>query len=174
MFERDKIVNEVQIALNNLFQIAGHEDWDNTTWTIQVKTALGNACKAGCNPGSYLVFCATGVNHANLIPPPNEFHPAFLYDATCLRYAHGNWLMRETLLVAQVNWGAADPILQNFNKLLVSRAKVRVMVYHDGLVALNQFKNVIRDCHDTQAGDTYLLAARTPNSFQYHRIDWLP
>ena len=175
MAERDMIANAVQAALDGLFQVPGHGNWNNPTWDIQVKTALCNAVRQAIpSPGNHLVSCATGVNRANLIPPPDEFYPAFLYKVTCLRYELKDWLKRETLLVAQVNWGDAAPILQNFVKLLVSRAKVRVMVYFDGLVELDQFKQVIRDCHDTQIGDTYLLAARTPNGFQYHRIDWLP
>ena len=175
MPERDMIVNAVQAFLDDLFQNPEHGDWNNGAWEIQVKTALCNAVRLAIpGPPNHLVSCAAGVNPADLLPPPDEFYGGLFYKVTCLRYDEGDWLSRETLLVAQVHWGAANPILQNFVKLLVARAKVRVMVYRDGLVAPDQFENVIHDCHDTQAGDTYLLANRTPGGFQYHRIDWLP
>ena len=163
----DEIVNTIRNHLDNLLMRPNliHAPRDSA-FTKPVKTALCEACVA-IFPGP-LHICATGVQ----IPPANQGE--WLYDVTCFRY-EAPWPNRQKiLLVGEVEWGDNNPraaVLQDFAKLLVARAEVRVMVYNLDHMPFDELASYIDNCGDSQSGDTYLLAAFANGGIAYCRVD---
>ena len=119
----------------------------------------------------------------------SEIGSELLYDFTCMEY-DGDWLTR-ALLVAECEWGNECAIDYDFRKLLLARADIRMMIFNgnyyrrtgqywiesDGFI---KFLGYIDNYKHTQAGDTYLLAARLHDSedgnsvghrFQFLRVE---
>ena len=160
MADKEQIVREVHKALDEIHHpsVVG--------WTKEVKTALCKACK-NCN--EHLALFANGVDKV-------VHGGEWLYDVTCLSYDAGGYV-RRIPLVAESEWGSNDDVHDDFEKLLLARADVRVMAF-DGrrYGAANKdrfekFTKYIDRCDRTETGDTYLLAAWMPDKFEYCRID---
>ena len=161
-------------------QRQGDEDACNRCWTKAIRAALCAACQAAwgkCNP---LRICAADP----VLPPPPQatvcsqplghicvtqagptgfpanMHGRWLYGVTCLKH-NGPWPAgQQVLLAAEVTVGSHDIILDRLAKLLVARAEVRVLVCEQDFIRpFQDLANSIHQCHDTQAGDIYLLAA---------------
>ena len=166
MADKDQIVCEVRNALHEL------HNKQVVDWTKEVKTALCEACKR-CN--QQLKLYANGVDKVVdncKIADGGEW----LYDVTCLSYDAGGYI-RRIPLVAESEWGSKDDVYYDFEKLLLARADVRVMVF-DGRVygaanmdRFEEFAKYIGKCDSTETGDTYLLAAWMPDKFECCRID---
>ena len=63
-------------------------------------------------------------------------------------------------LVAEIEWGNSGDVWDDFQKLLVARADVRVMIFdehHD--LAVEDLIDQINFFNGTMAGDHYLLAS---------------
>ena len=110
--------------------------------------------------------------------PPNPDRAAhqgeWLYDVTCFQYEEPWPTGQRMLLVAEVEWGGKKPhaaVLEDFAKLLVARAEMRVMVYNQKHAPIDELVGYVRQCHDSQIGDTYLIAGFASNQILYHRID---
>jgi len=82
---------------------------------------LAAICKACREFDSKLYLCATGT--AGGAADDREW----LYDVTCLDY-DAEYFLRQTVLVAECEWGPEEEIYGDFEKLLVAQAAVRVMV----------------------------------------------
>ena len=141
----------------------------NERWTRNVLTTL---CKAGQALG-YKV----GANPRYV---EDEFRnsPEWLYDVYWLKYDKEGWV-QSMPLAAESEWGGRDKVDYDYQKLLVARAKVRVMVYEgrkrDGGTegfAKRFAYHVERFRGDP--GDTYLLIAYESHDagwgFKYHQI----
>ena len=61
-------------------------------------------------------------------------------------------------MVAESEWGDLQKIEEDFQKLLLARSAVRVMVYDSKYANVNQLCEYINSFNGAQ-GDTYLLAA---------------
>ena len=165
MPDKDKIISEVRAALDALFSKPALGNAGKAIWTKEVTTTLCNACKA-CNPNFH--FCAKGVAG---VAESGEW----LYDVTCLMY-DGDDYLKKIPLVAECEWGDQDKIYYDFEKLLLARADVRVMVFDSKYWApdddkFEEFAKYTCKYDHTQTGDTYLFAAWTPDKFDYRRID---
>ena len=162
MIDKDKIVEEVRKALDELVEEPVED------WTRGVKTALCKACKK-CN--EELSLYAAGVD-ADAKAAGGEW----LYDVTCLLY-DANGYLKHIPLVAESEWGGRNHVYEDFEKLLLVRADVRVMVFDGNFWGADEdkfeeFAKYIGKCDRTETGDTYLLAAwMTAEQFQYCRID---
>ena len=121
---------------------AAENEWNNPEWTRQVKNALiqlGIACE--------------------YIPYPHCGRGEFLYDVTWLKTTDGtaDGRLTQVPLVAEIEWGDKGDVWYDFQKLLVARAGVRVMIFddHEGRL-LAELQDHIR--HYAYGGDRYLLA----------------
>lgn len=81
----------------------------------------------------------------------------FLYDISMCDVAqNGRWCMAA---VAESEWKGREYIKEDFEKLLVARAGLRVMVYKEDHIEADTLRQWV-DLHEgTHAGDTYLLVA---------------
>lgn len=135
--------------------VAGHE-FEKATWTAGVKNAL---LRAGRHFG-YQINTTIRVDYL-----PEELREAYeapdygewLYDVSICDVAQSeHWC---TPVVAECEWCNRNYIKEDFDKLLVARAGLRVMVYQDRFVAADTLRHWV-DLHEgSHAGDTYLLVA---------------
>ena len=157
MIDKNQIIDEARMALDALFNRRVRD------WTVEVKTALCNACR-NCNTEFYLY--ATGVQTAH--------GGEWLYDVSCLLYDENNYL-KDIGLVAESEGVSKARVYEDFEKLLLVRAEVRVMVFDGRLWTqddrFTKFSQYIMKCERTEPGDIYLLAAWLAEGFQYCRID---
>ena len=120
MLEKCEIVREVQKGLNNL-KVA--KDETNKVWTRKVKTEL---CRIGQSLG-----CSV---YASGVGKPYQSGGEWRYDVTWLEYeCKGDPWRRSVLsnahLAAECEWGGPGEICDDFEKLLLARARVRVMIF---------------------------------------------
>ncbi len=130
-----------------------------------VKTALCLACR-DFNPALYRY--ATNVDEG--AAEGNEW----LYDVTGLEYDSDEFLVR-VALAAECEWGAQDQIYYDFEKLLLARADLRVMVFdgyrQPGYNEIFQvFAQYIGRCAHTGVGDAWLFGAWTEEQFVYRQL----
>lgn len=139
-------------------------------WTREVKTAL---CRWGVNQGFYA--CAHSVkDRFRDLPKKKRPRYEWLFDVTCLTY-RGRYLDRVPL-VAECEWGNENDIHDDFEKLLVARAEIRVMVFDADQLPkgdkFRKFEKYVRRFGSTRPEDTYLLAAYSEeqDGFEYRQI----
>ena len=162
----DDIVNRIVTEFRKVEREApalGRPDW-----TIEVKTTL---CKLGKELG-YTAW-ATGV--------PDEYRDGneFLYDASW----HETDNCGRTIslpMVAECEWGNLGEVEYDFQKLLLAKSKVRVMVYwklnrENQEETCDRLREHVGTFNGTE-GDTYLLIGQFYENtedlfrFQFHRI----
>ena len=107
------MLNQIRTRLDGLFE----RDAGVTGETV--KTALCLACR---DFDPTLKPYATGVDEGSA--EGNEF----VYDVSGLRYDDDGFLTR-VALAAECEWGPQNRIYYDFEKLLVARADLRVMVF---------------------------------------------
>lgn len=111
-----EIVNAVRLGLDSLDIAAAESD---KIWTETVKTKL-------CRIGKGFKFCV-GANKGE-VPETDRDYGEWLYDVTWLEY-DGNFVT-DAPLVAECEWGGLTDIDDDFQKLLLTRAEVRVMIFN--------------------------------------------
>ena len=174
MLDKGCIVREVCDALDRTLQNAEHAEAAQLSrpgwWTEQVVTAL---CRWGLGRRHWVGAAGMG-NHAEMIEYA-EVHGGtvgneWLYDFTCLKYDSDGWLS-DVIVVAECEWSNVNAINGDFEKLLLARADVRLMIFNGNYFrdkgqeiipanGLNTFRKYIKKCSITSTGDTYLFAAR--------------
>ena len=156
------VMRSVQYALDNLqIQAAA----PNAEWTAAIKTAL---CDLG-RTFQYWVYA-----HAAEIPEANRDGGEWLYDVTWLDYA-GDDLVNVPL-VAECEWQGGHHMIDDFQKLLLSRADLRLMIF-DGSHqpgSLRTVENLARQVAGfahSREDDSWLFAAWEP--FDNNHLGWV-
>ena len=139
-------------------------------WTKAVKTKL---CEIGRKFG--FKVGAGGVD--------NPGFGEWLYDVTWLEYEpkpFPDGLLIDVHLVAECEWGDLEHIIEDFEKLLQARARVRLMIF-DGnqnpgsKKIAEQLAGRVREFNGFRAEDVWLLAAwegtNAAWSFRYFTIE---
>ena len=126
-------------------------------WTEAVKTKL---CKIG--RGFRYKVCASGVAECA------SNYGEWLYDVTWLEYGKGAdgelANLVDAPLVAECEWGNEGDVQDDFEKLLLARAGVRLMIfdgdYEPGSQGIaERLANMVREFDGFRAEDVWLLAA---------------
>lgn len=159
-----EITRAIQRGLDSL-EIDQSES--NTVWSKAIKTEL---CRIGRGE-----FCYTA--GAGGITESDRDHGEWLYDVTWLEY-DGDFVTHAHL-VAECEWLGGVDIDEDFQKLLLARASVRLMIfdgsYEPGAegIADRLAKQVGKFKHSRE-GDTWLLAAweRTGENEKGWRFRW--
>ena len=197
MSDKDFIIRGVQDSLDGMLKETKEvepEQLESTKWwTKQVMTALCSwgikNLKKGFWVGASIIRDEVDMKELAR-NNGGKIGGEWLYDLTFLEY--DDECLKRVPLVAESEWNdRKDKIFEDFEKLLVARADVRVMIFNgnrfrsEGETSiksgrLEKFKKYITECEHTQAGDTYLLAARlhegeggtsVNHRFDYHRFD---
>ena len=163
MFEN--LVETIMGDLNAIDDFAGMTRAEKT---IEVKTVLVDACNA---------IDDDVATYASPIEELNVDGAEWLYDVTAILYniPVENCFSR-TVLVAECEWDDEENIMIDFQKLLLARADVRVMVFdgtwHPEYQELFEiFETNIDNNQQAQLGDIWLFAAWTPEGWRFRRID---
>ena len=133
--------NTLDAALNEIVRQA--KEWSTREWTRRVKGALIQLREK-----------------KGYIPYPNlqQGYGEFLYDVTWLETIDGtvDGRISHVPLVAEIEWGNQGDVWYDFQKLLVARAGVRVMIFNGYPGLLEELRaHVIQVARN---GDRYLLA----------------
>ncbi|MDE2812492.1 MAG: hypothetical protein OXM01_05685 [Gemmatimonadota bacterium] len=148
---RNEIVREVVEAFRVLEATMKQRGGDTKKeWTRQVLTTL---CVLGRREG--FTTWASGV--ANNCRDGGEW----LWDCTWTKPDKFDWL-DSVPLAAECEWSGLSDVEEDFQKLLVARAAVRVMVYDAGLMggrvaATTRMREWVGAYRDSEPHDTYLL-----------------
>lgn len=146
-----------------------HEEtaWKNSnrTWTRKIKSALAGLASdervPSAPPGCRRSVWASGACNA---------HEEWLYDL-CWLDCEGGFLIGMPLAV-ESEWGPPGDIFDDFQKLVQSRADVRLMVYDGGYRSQDEmirgFSRQIEKFTHSNPNDRYLLAA-----FSREKVDFI-
>ena len=167
MINPDKIIQEILQRFKTL-ERADISKWNKTQRTSKVLTALCKIGKEHCS-----VFASR-----HFVDEQHRNGGEWLYDITWCEYK--NKLLQSVPLVAECEWGTLGAIKDDFDKLILARAAVRVMVY-DGGYSKDGAEGIANDlCRRVGAfegnrpGDTYLLAGydkdESSSWFRYFKI----
>lgn len=169
MPENSEIIRAVMEGLDSLRIPVAARD---SEWTKVIKTEL---CKIGRRFGCKV--------YASGVPRNKRDDGEWLYDVTWLQYeTSGRGELIDAPLVAECEWGDEQDIEDDFEKLLLARARVRVMIFGGTdepgvakhIADLLAGKEVKAFKNDFRAEDAWLLAAWEPNGdgwrFRYFTI----
>lgn len=99
--------------------------------------------------------------------------PEFMFDMTWLKTGDDRSLLDVTLIL-ECEWGADHHVLEDFRKLLLGRADVRLLVFEGKTLEsskqlISKMRDEIHGFHKTIAGDRYLFAywPKDANGFQF-------
>lgn len=176
---REQILRSVQDELRPLPRLRRLRNANAATWTRAVKSAVRRAVVvvAGHAPG--LCICAHGLEERDNVQD-FDHQREWLFDIACLQYAgqhiekdinYFDRPLKKVLLVGECEWGRERMIHNDFEKLLLARADMKLMVY-DGeqMPEENKFsvlRNFVSRFGHTHADDAYLFVARAGNHFQF-------
>ncbi len=153
----------IRDSLDSVFDRLEPQDATTTEWTKAVKTEL---CEVGNFKGLYT--CAKDVDKSK------RNHGEWLYDVCWLKYVNNQFdFLKEAVLIAECEWEKAQgSIIDDFQKLLVGRARIRCMIWEDNQeqdesFIVDKLVRIIRTCSATAPDDLYLLARYTAGAFQY-------
>ena len=164
---KDEVIAGARAGLDQVYgeYMDSDSDWTLPEWTRRVKTALCEACRA------WNEDCRVYASRVAEDSPVSGSE--WVFDVTCLLYDSEGY-QRRLVLAAECEWSRIEyELWRDFEKLLVSRADVRVMVFDGAYWGTNDpvFATYITRSEQTQPGDTYLLAGYTNEGFKYVRID---
>ena len=164
MPENSEIIRAVKKGLDNL-QIATDGEW-----TMAVKTEL---CRIGRSFG-YKVYA-----NPKFVAESERDGGEWLYDVTWLQYETGGGELIKAPLVAECEWKPKQEIENDFEKLLLARAGVRVMIVDagdkpDSERIANRLAEKVKAFKRPRAEDAWLLVAWETNGdgwrFRYFTI----
>ena len=164
---------EIMRAIQESFAHPPEERGNDDKWTRALLTKL-------CEIGRINFACKVRANRGKVDRTFRD-RGEWLYDVTWLKY--NNDRLIDVPLVAECEWGNFNKIKDDFQKLLLARAGVRLMVYNgcqssygSRAIAEELAQNVM-GFNYRQEGDAWLLAAweRAENQhkfiFRYFTID---
>lgn len=165
MPDKDQIMRAIREGLDSLELTTSD---GNSVWTKAIATKL---CKIG--KGSDFKY-EVGAE----VERENRNWGEWLYDVTWLKYDAG--CVVAAPLVAECEWGNLEQIIDDFDKLLLARACVRLMIYDGGYGAgskwiAEQLATRVRKFKNSTAEDSWLLAAWEkcgPPAKQSGEKDW--
>ena len=171
----ENIINGTMIALTELTKQVKWRDLG----TKEILTAL---CEAGhrldWGEDRQLFTCASRVNPCETDGRiPAKFHYGeWLFDALWYLENKDEYML-SVPLVAECEWGRGTDVMEDFHKLLVARADVRVMVWeagrtgYRGMNVLKEMKKCIKKFNAAE-DDTYLLAEVRSTGGEGWRFDF--
>ena len=133
----------------------------STEWSSAVKTEL-------CRIGQCQFLCKVGAR-TNEVDEAHRDYGEWLYDVTWLEYGPDGRLV-DAHLVAECEWSHFGEIDEDFQKLLLAHAGVRLMVFDGNPKCGNDFwpgseevarrlAERVRDFNGSRLDDAWLLAA---------------
>jgi hypothetical protein len=163
----DIIEKKVMVGLNQVSRASIEEGWanDDSKWTQKIKEKLWTL---GLNLG--FEICSHNIGGIELI------HGEWLYDMTWLEYDRRGkeGYLIDIPLVMESEWGKRDKVIDDFEKLLLARAKNKIMIFQmknsDEINKMfDEFKKIILLFKRSDSLDRYLFAGLNykENKFEF-------
>ncbi|MBM9536188.1 hypothetical protein [Desulfobulbus alkaliphilus] len=155
----DTVELAIQSALEAIPERSETEQWQGERpWSVAVKAAI-----VGVGREFGWLTAANGCE--------TDEGKEWLYDVVWYQSDRADH-MTDVSLVAESEWGGENAIKEDFEKLLVSRSKYRVMIFQvdSDEAALRLFQKMrlwIAKFHRTNVGDRYLLAGWVNNHWKF-------
>ena len=144
---------ELEDGLNGLVPEAFAAEWGRPEWTRQTKKLLVRLGKE-----AEYKTCATREQ------VPEATWSEWLYDVVWLE-ATEDFQVNDIKLVAEIEWGNEGDVWDDFQKLPLARADVRVMIFE----GQSQFTEALQRrailFEKSETGDRYLLARYAGRAF---------
>ena len=154
MMNPDKIIQALLKEFKTLERDDPKElDQSTSQWTRAVLTLL---CRIGQDQFDYLVYASS-----NFVDKEHKDGGEWLYDVTWCKYEDD--FLKSVPVVAECEWGDVPQIKDDFEKLILARAAVRVFVFDGGYckngaeALANKVCDWVGAFEGSQKGDTYLL-----------------
>lgn len=153
----DPLTDRIIYELNRFRDLIPAQGFGKPQWTAGVKNAL---CIVGRRFGHKYVNAV--INDVLLPQELQDEYQApnfgeFIYDLSIqTEDKDGNW---SNVVIAECEWNDNAYIKEDFEKLVVGRATLRVMVYDNSYANPTDFIKWIDLHQGNRPGDTYLLAA---------------
>ena len=156
---RREICRHVWQSLNRVNEQLAGLGLGPRVWTHAIKCEL---CRAGQTLG-YDV-CTSGVTQAN--------SGEWLFDQVWLDWIPTPMQLKRIGLVVECEWGNCEEIFYDFEKLLVARADVRLMIFQANNAEqvnklFGRMKEEARDFLQSQPGDHYMLVGYYNNRSEF-------
>ncbi len=148
----DAMLNE--IARQAVLAENRGERWSTREWTRRVINAL--------------IQLGTGRGYTPY-PNPQLCEGEWLYDVIWVRMNEQNRVI-SVPLVAEIEWGNPGDVWDDFQKLLVARAGVRVMIFNGYTGLLAELQEHVRQY--ANGGDRYLLAQYLTKGPQFEVVEY--
>ena len=178
---REQILRTVQDELGRLPHRRDLRSADPATWTRAVKSAVRRAVVhvAGQVPGLCICISANDLEEQDVA---HEFdhQREWLFDIACLQYTdrfvergipYFERPLKNVLLVGECEWGHERMIHNDFEKLLLARADIKLMVFDGSNLPdahkFSELKELVSQFSHSHTGDTYLLAAWSERGFEF-------
>ena len=154
----DDIEKLICDALQQMAIIAQQNRWNNPQWTCGVKQTIVDV-------GRKLGWL-TAANGCN-----SDEGKEWLYDVVWYQLDQSRHIT-DVPLVAESEWKQADETKADFEKLLLARAKYRVMVFESANVpaVCTKMRVWIDKFRRTQQGDRYLLAGWCGSNWHFELV----
>ena len=172
MMNPDKIIQEILKEFKKL-EHTDTSGWNQTQWTRAILTPL---CSLG-RQNKYYVYASS-----NFVDKQEKCGGEWLYDVIWCKYErkYENDFLTSVPVVAECEWGNLGDIKDDFEKLILARAAVRVFVFDgrsckNGAEALaNKLCDWVGAFEGSRKGDTYLLVGYEEDEknwcFRYFKI----
>ncbi len=139
-------IESIQVAVTSAMQESRKRQHSRKEWTQNIKYKLVELAHA-----NKFYACCSGV--------PSADWGEWLYDLVVLRYAgnSSNDVIESTELVVESEWDRDDvSILIDFQKLLLSNADIKLMVYYKNNTIRDTLEQLVR--RYAKSNGTFLLA----------------
>ena len=155
----DEMERKLIATLNNIASRLSSSNAGDADWTYYIKTDIGKLGKQ-----NYSVCTAGHSRH---------FEPEWLFDLTWYATDGNDDFFSNLILACEIEWKThKDCILYDFEKLLVARAKYRLMVFQSLQTTRKEWTKYLiaaiarnRDC---LPDDRFLLACYDPTDEAFH------
>ncbi|WP_299621022.1 hypothetical protein [Pelagibius sp.] len=177
----DAWIDETAHAIcNTLNQITGHfgqkADYRNGPWTRQILTRLAKLGKKQNRHenGAGIWVYASKTDAETETSPSVADGGEWLFDLCWLDYAgRDTWAQLRTVpLVAEIEWGNQGDIIDDFQKLVLARARLRLMIFaaSSRAAVIELFDKLMRfadEFGDQEQNDRYLLCGYDAEKGQF-------
>jgi hypothetical protein len=176
MTSYDPIEQEITSALTKFHSVAMQKNYTDPDWTKGIEAIFG---AIGYQKGYQTYFRDSAARNRSFdeiqkdvgqmlggVHVPNILSE-WLYDILWW-YQNDRDYVIDIPLVAEVEWGDANAVKDDFQKLLLARSKFRVMIFHCGDDFIQLGKTQIKEFKYTKTGDRYLFCSHSGNQIGFH------
>lgn len=161
----------LNVLKERLERVHKETPWENSnrTWTHKLKSALADLVSDERVPSP-----PSGCERSVWASGACKAREEWLYDLCWLDYNEGGYLVGMPLAV-ESEWGRPGDVFDDFQKLVQSRACIRLMIYDGGYRSqeemVHSFSQQISDFANSNSDDRYLLAAFSKEKVKFISLD---